>query len=693
MFRAMFRGRRRGFLPVCVFLILLLIPALLFARAGGGQGYSGGGGGGRSGGGGGSGSGRGDGGGLLWIVFELFRLCIAYPAIGIPIVLLIAGFFAYAYFKGKAGYQTSVIRRANASGDVMRQPAIVTALQQSDPAFSPDTFLSRVTSAFVRIQAAWSMQKLDDVRPFLSDAVGERFSLQFDEQRALGTRNLMDRVTITSATLTHAQTDAHFDELAVRIVATAIDQTIDAKNGRVITGSTSAEPFVEIWSFLRRRGAKTQPGKPGLMEGQCPNCGGAIALNQSANCAYCRALLRSGQYDWVLAEITQECEWEPSERGDLPGVAALRQRDPEFNPQEMEDRASVIFWRRAAAERLQSADPLRKVAFDAFCQHFSEQHKTPRGQPRQYIGECAVGSVETLGVLLANAGGPTVPQDGMDRALVEVRWSGRQFDVDAQRAIRRGQQGGVVHTLFVLARKPAARSNPDQSISSAHCPNCGAPESGGVSGACEFCGIILNDGSKTWALEEEILLHDDRADALIDAMQNSAASGGSTSPAEAFPAGPPPLSGPPPIPQLRGAAARTVPPLTVLSWMVKMTLADGTIDPRERKMLESVADRFAVPRDRLEGLIAAAQLNALNLPQPASLEEARSQLEAMGRVALADGKLSREEYALLLSTGGEWGLSDYDVKALLRQCKTDLFAEAKVLLRGAKTSRNNRAAH
>ncbi|HEX8914670.1 MAG TPA: Tim44-like domain-containing protein, partial [Humisphaera sp.] len=480
MFRRIVRRLALPLMAVGFLVVLLAVPTELLARAGGGEGYSGG----HSSGGGSGGGGGGDGGAILYLVFELLKLCFYHPAVGIPIVLVVAGFFVYAYYKGQDSYQASVIRRATADRDVRRQPAIAAEIRAQDPAFDPDAFLARVRDAFLKIQQAWAGQDLSAVRPFISDAVHERFGLQFDEQKAMGIRNRMDRVTVQRATLAGARSDELFDELDVRIQASAVDQKVRLADGGVVSGSPLPQPFVEVWSFLRRRGAVSHPEKPGLMEGCCPNCGAAVAMNQNANCQYCGALLRSGQYDWVLVEITQEYEWQPRERAGAPGVDAVRARDPEFNPQELEDRASVVFWRRTAADRLNSAKPIRKVTTDAFAEAYEQRTARAAGQPRSYHGECAVGAVNLLGVVPAGGGGGAVPDDGQDRALVEVRWSGWRFTAfpDGRPTVR-GEQSSVVHALFVLARRADAKSNPDQSVASAHCPSCGAPEAGGTNGA------------------------------------------------------------------------------------------------------------------------------------------------------------------------------------------------------------------
>src|SRR5207245_1565763 len=72
-----------------------------------------------------------------------------------------------------------------------------------------------------------------------------------------------------------------------------------------------------------------------------------------------------------------------------------------------------------------------------------------RGQSPRYVGECAVGSVDTRGV---------VSEAGTDRVFVEVRWSGTVFEVrDGAPPERRGSWG-IHATLFVLARASTARS-------------------------------------------------------------------------------------------------------------------------------------------------------------------------------------------------------------------------------------------
>jgi predicted lipid-binding transport protein (Tim44 family) len=631
----------------------LLGAASALARAGGGQGYHGGGGGGHGGGGGWGGGGGGGGGDVIQ---ALFWLLFYHPAFGIPALVVIVLFLIFVYRNGSNAYQSSVIRRGTDLLDFQERDRMLGALRERDPRFDVESFAARVTVAFEKIQWAWSNQNLQAVRPFLSDGVYERFSLQIDEQKALGYRNDVSAVNIEDITIVQVRNSRLFDVLAVRIAARARDVKVSLADGKVLRGSDESGEFVEVWSFLRRRGVVTDPQKPGLIEGNCPNCGGPVEMNQNANCAHCGALLRSGQFDWVLSEITQESEWSPNEPADTPSVAQLMARDPDFDLQDLEDRASVMFWRRAAADRIGKVEPLRKIASPAFCDAFAAELKEQSLQGRrQYYGECAVGSVDTLGIL---------SDEPWDRALVEVRWEGRLFIV-SERGPQDTGRPMLSRTVFELARRRGVKTDPGRAISSAHCPNCGAPETGGTSGVCESCGTALNDGRRGWVLtgvrtpeEARQLLASDRADQAAAATAETGAGGAGTTPSAAG----------------------------MIAWMIQMSLADGQIDERESQMIYRVAQRRNISRERVDTMLAAARASQLDLPTPLGPEESKQWLRAMAWAALADGKLSREEQSLLLATAGRIGLSTDDVKEMLQKLRAEMYARSKQALRDSRNA-------
>ncbi len=661
-----------------VSLLFLALPAILalageaFGRAGGGGGFSGGGGGGFSGGGGGfSGGGfsGGSSGGDL------------PPAVLIPIVVLfIIIAIVSAIQKAKQQHRGRVIRRGGRALSGLRRQEAVTRLKETDPQFDESSFYDRVRDAFVKIQAAWSEQNIDAVRAFVSDGIFERFSLQIDEQRDLGYRNIMDNVTVTDCGLDRVDREAGFDVAALRISASAIDYRVRLDNGREISGFRRTEFFTEYWSFIRRSGRQTETGKPGLIEGFCPNCGADIKLNRSARCESCDSLVRSGEFDWVLAEITQECEWSDYDTPEPASVAAYRQsHDTGFSIQHLEDRTSVIFWRKVMADRLNDIGPLQKMASPEFCQEYQQElgKMTPAG--RRYAGDCAVGSVELRGILC---------DDQLDRALVAVRWSGSHFVASDGRAPKRLGSSGIRDQLFVLGRTGGVKTRPEQTLSSAHCPGCGAPEANLTSHACEFCGLVLNDGTQDWVLLEILARYDPRCEELVRQSRQAAQTPSGPDDAGIPAVAPVIVTGADFLDEDGDDAPQMPQGAAFLAWAIKMAAADQHIDDGERKMLADFASRRGVDGQQLDTLIDAALRDRLEMPRPSGMDQAKRWLTAMADISLADGKLRRREFNLLRRAGSSLKMTDKEVKQLLRNRQRELYHQAKEAIREERTATN-----
>jgi hypothetical protein len=641
-------------LPVLLLLVLVFfLTAHAFARAGGGEDFGGGGDGG-GGGGFGGGGGGGGGGGLIYLVIDLL---INYPAIGIPVLLCVVVFFFLSSHSGVNAYQSSVIRRGGDVIDTNSKLAVIGELRQHDPNFDEAAFCNRVRDAFMKIQQAWCAQNLDAVQIFISDGVAERFALQFLEQKQSGYRDHMEQIGIDDVRIADINCAGVFDEIAARISARSADYHVSLANNQRMGGSGVVEPFVEIWSFLRRRGVLTDVTKSGLIEGHCPNCGAAVTMNETGKCPNCKSLLRSGQYDWILTEITQESEWDPNQRHQVPGLEEFRQRDPGFDPEILEDRTSVIFWRKAAADRAGKIDPLRKVAAEEFCKAYQPLlQPTPSGQ-RLFAGECAVGGVTTLAIRQAD------DPSQLDQALVQVRWSGSKMMAAAD-GPPRNLGDKIIHTSnFLLGRKSGVKTDAEKGLASGHCPNCGAPESSAVDNACEFCGTVLNDGSTGWIL----LRIGSPGDQVSQSLLQSARAGG---------------EGLPPLPLTAPAGHGS--PSGLLAWAVQTAASSGGIDQSDRKLFADFAASVGVSNEDLNAMIDAAERGNLTVPQPASAQEASAWMTAIAKVALEDGTLDQSEYTLLRALGAKVGMGDEDIRLLLRRVQSDHYAAASQALRASK---------
>ncbi|MCK6473010.1 MAG: TIM44-like domain-containing protein [Planctomycetes bacterium] len=675
---------RRFQLTGVALLLVCGTVQIAMARAGGGGDYDGGGGGGGGGWSGGSGGGW-DSGGGEWSggggggSNGSFLEALVVWTILIIISMLIAA--AKADEARRAGTISRGVREARNR----RRFDALDQLKAEDPDFEESAFTKRVAGAFHKIQQAWCDHNLPLMRPFVSDGIYERFALQLQEQKNLGYRDHMEDISISNISLAEFVPHQHFEVLTVRICAAALDCRVSAKDGHRIKGSRDKEDFVEFWSFLRRRGARSTPGKAGLMEGECPNCGAPVDMNQAANCQQCDALLRSGEYDWVLAEITQECEWQYATPAALSGVDELCARDPGFNLQHLEDRASVVFWRWVMAGRAGESQILRKCATPEFCRGFDEEIKEAIGETGayQYWGECAVGSVETQGVLLAERADDA--QD-MDRALVEVRWAGNRFETDCGGQVHPTGRHAMLRTFFVLGRKSCAATDTDLAVSSAHCPKCGAPETRDESNACEYCGEVLNDGARNWVLLEAFPWFHSRAAELRAALQRQKTLGPKAAAAPAAVTDSDLLDRAARVETTLGGPLRER-DKTMLAWVLQVILADQVIDEGERKSLEDIARRHGVRRQALEGMIAAAMRGQLDARTPGDAREARSMIAQMALLAMADGKILKSELNLLEAAGAKAGLIAYDVNRIVKEQERELYRQARDLLRAQRRHR------
>jgi len=632
----------RFVLPAIALALLLMLPSAAAARAGGGQNY------GEDGWSGGGGEGGG-GDGLGYLFLWLIQLAFRQPLIGIP--LLLAGVIVVSRI-GKAagtGNQYRTIERAGREAGARRQADVagrLDAISKRDPAFDQALFLRRIHKGFLEVQAAWSAQDFTAVSRFLSDGVRERFTMQAEMLREEGIRNVIEDVSIQSSSIVAVESDDFFDTIHVEISARGKDSDLDFSTGRVIRGGANS-PFTEYWSFLRRPGAVT-PATGGLIEGSCPNCGAPLSISDRGKCENCDSIVSSGEYDWVLAEITQSSEWgTAADPSIIPGYSDMVSRDPAFNLQHIEDRASVIFWRFIRAHFEGSPDPLRKVSLPSFIPSFEESLRFSNEDGWWLLfKDAAVGAVEVQSIETAGS-----DPDAQDHIEVLIRWSARNARRNSAGRIRNAGDRTIRPIVYHLVRNRSVVTSRERAFLSSHCQACGAPYTGGESGNCDYCGRVLNDGSQDWVLAST---------GRYDASKMRPAS------VDAF------------------ARSSLIPPEMLLGAMAGAMFADGAIDPSEEKLLADFAKSRGISPRTVSEITASVRAGEKTLPVPSTREETVEILGAMARMILADGRMSNEEIELLSSFGEASGLTRADVMLIVSGQREQLFRQARRILENGR---------
>jgi len=621
-------------LRVCLpALPLLLTCAAAWGRAGGGGGFPG-----DSSPSGGLGD---DSDGGEFLLDFLLMLAFDYPVVGVPLLVIVVVGVLMSHNQLRRGTpwagegrMTRVVAGGVQAMERSRLDAALAAIKARDAAFDPQLFLDRSKAGFLKIQQAWSAQDMRPARPFISDGVMERFSIQLEMQQAQGLRNQMGAVNVLDAQIVEAESDAHFDTLHVRLTASAVDTMVRLADGQPVDGAAGAQTFVEIWSFLRRRGTQSLQ-RQGPIDGFCPSCGAALAISDAAQCSSCKAWINSGQYDWVLCEITQLSAWAVRGGGEaVPGFRELAQHDPSLSTPFLEDRASVAFWRWQRALAQGNAKALLPVATAEFCQTWSVAAQSALYRCR----DAAVGAVE---VRALQAG------ETMDLAHVAVRWSGRPDGANGAPQLR--------EQVFVLGRRSGVHTDQDAGLSSCRCPNCGAPPSSRDVAACEYCATPFNDGSRNWVVTQIL---------PFSAWQQPE----------------------PEIPQMRFARLLTGAGLgwsqnlssnEVLAVLVSAMMADGRIDPAERKVLDQYAHNNHIDGASIDSLVEAARQGHVEIPQPQTPQEANACLNGLIEMSLADGCVDPAEVKLILVYAGRAGIDKATVTQRIKQRRLDLYRQAR----------------
>lgn len=549
-------------------------------------------------------------------------VCCTVGFIVLVAVLLSLG---QALARNKASRQTSLSiedreaqRRASRRQSQQQVDEGLSKIAARDPSFQKGEFLTQAQRLFVELQQAWSLGSFEAVRRGMSDGVLRRFTTQVALNRFHGTRNVTADVKVRQAAVAGVECDDDFDTLHVRLAASARDCDVglaltDAQ--ALAQAARAAEsPFVEVWSFVRRLNPDTKAGR--LSEGKCPSCGAPVPSQATVACEYCKAVLNSGTYDWVLSEITQEDEFEvrPQRQGD--GFARLKASDPAANRQVLEDRACLVFWKWIEAQA--TAQPKR---FARLCTPAALNELLSQAKPSQGLAKAAVGSVD-----LAH-----VESDAdYDRAVFAVRWS------------TSGAGTGLVHSsMLTLARRAGVKTNAKTGLSTDRCHACAAPQVDGDAVHCGHCGSLL---SQDWAFEELLAVEawHARRKATGQAVDGLAEH----------------------VLDIADPAERK----RALAVMVAMARADGVVAESEHRLLRTCAKRWGVDPVDLQALLAAPA-SELTLLAPKSRDEAKVLYRALVSAALVDGRIDAEERKLLLAMAAHLKLPQEEAQAVVREMK------------------------
>ncbi len=474
-----------------------------WARPGGGHTYSGGGshGGGYHGGshGGSGGSGGGDS-GLLWL---LVYLLFSHPVIGVPLLLLVVGGLVFAKWTG-VGSSDEWDSAGGYEPPPPKRPKVdMSSLREHDPAFSRQVFEDFLNNLYVRAQQSRvSKDAMDRLSPYLSEPARTALS---NRRQFLPLREVRGVVVGAQRVIWWSGADQDPVRVTVEFEANYTEMYEAGQPGAADSGDFYAR---EIWTIERKRDAKSRTPDQ-VASFHCPSCGAPVENSQDDACAYCGMHFGTSEFDWFVTGVAiQEERTTPprltgtvEEQGTMlptvrdpnleQGVAALKERDPEFGLESLRPRIQVIFDEMQQAWSSLEWDKARPFLTDR--QFLSMSYWVDayrKAGLRNVTTDNQITNLELVKV-------ETDPF--FDIVTVRLYAKGHDYTIDSSGNVVSGSKErersySEYWTLVRSVQKKDTDKDPKT------CPNCGAPLSINQSGRCEYCGSKVTGGEFDWVL-------------------------------------------------------------------------------------------------------------------------------------------------------------------------------------------------
>lgn len=221
------------------------------------------------------------------------------------VILAIALFIYFRFIKGKNGDSTTVRTpiAPGATGVDRSTLRSIESLKQTDPLFSEEAVTEKISNLYVQMQNCCTEKNLEPLRPYFTDTLYAQFDRQVEILRKAGQTNRIERISVLDVDLLGYTTDDANDTIYANVKTRIVDYIVDDRTGAIVSGSSTAEKFMEYeWALIRSKGTLTQENDEQKVI-NCPNCGAPVNINHSAKCEYCDSVITLPDFDWAISSV------------------------------------------------------------------------------------------------------------------------------------------------------------------------------------------------------------------------------------------------------------------------------------------------------------------------------------------------------------------------------------------------------
>ncbi len=561
------------------------------------------------GGGGSGGSDSGGGDGLGELIFFLLMM-LPFPYNYIAIAVLLIGIFIFNKLK-KRGSILNRIPNTKVPGNHNLKDLKV--FKELHPEFTEEEFIGKISKAFFDLQKAWSDKDISLVRRYISDGMYQRVNTQFKMMDLLDQTNPMEKLDLKKIVIDKIESDGSFDVIHVAIFASIKNKYVSGKYPNL--NIPIFEEFVEYWSFIRKNGAS---GVDMYNTYNCPNCGGLLPneTGDVSKCPFCGTITNSGEYDWVLSEITQADDYVTTNYlHDLSDslytkMENIMDTDADFSKQIIEDKASNGFLQIETARVYKNPDIMKRFVSDDFFNRLKLDIETvsPFVYNRIYIND-----VTLVGAL---------QKDGKNTLAVYIRSSFQRVSIMGGKASFIDNSVMSRQDVMFMTRDIDFISNKG-SLYAYQCSSCGGALQDTIDMNCPYCGSLLNSFKHEWIITDIMT-----QEAYLSFYKQNANFFVANISSKNFDK----------HMKTRDYAFNNV---------LVMIAADGIFDDEEMIFAKKLAKKYGYSTKKLEGLLDMAKNNKLVIKMPDNPKDRAKVYKIMHKAAAIDGHISPEEQKLL----------------------------------------------
>lgn len=169
-----------------------------------------------------------------------------------------------------------------------------------DKSYNETMFISKVNNMMIQILNAEMIQKIDNVRHFLSDEEENILEKRINYLKKQNYRQMYDELNASNTVISNiSETETKYI-IEVDMTLKYMDYIIDM-NGKFISGNNTSRSI----NYYHVIFEKVKDAKGYSIVRKCKNCGHSMNISLNGKCEYCGSIFNLEDYDYIITKITK----------------------------------------------------------------------------------------------------------------------------------------------------------------------------------------------------------------------------------------------------------------------------------------------------------------------------------------------------------------------------------------------------